>query len=252
MDKRQIRRIADQLLPSFTKRFLFTLRGRINQSRSTSDIFSQIYSTGRWGGDGKFDSGTGTADESVVDPYVVTVRSEIEKLGLSGARFVDLGCGDFRVGRKIATLSGSYTGVDIVPALIRHLEQSHGRDGISFRCINMIEDPLPDGDVCFVRQVLQHLSNDQILKILPKLAAYKYVFVTEHIPNRTKSYTPNVDKPHGPDVRLYWNSGVFLEQPPFSVPVSKMREILSVRGTALWKGEDPGEIVTWVLSGVTA
>jgi hypothetical protein len=113
MDKRQIRRIADQLLPSFTKRFLFTLRGRINQSRSTSDIFSQIYSTGRWGGDGKFDSGTGTADESVVDPYVVTVRSEIEKLGLSGARFVDLGCGDFRVGRKIATLSGSYTGVDI-------------------------------------------------------------------------------------------------------------------------------------------
>ena len=96
----------------------------------------------------------------------------------------------------------------------------------------MIEDPLPDGDVCFVRQVLQHLSNDQILKILPKLAAYKYVFVTEHIPTRTKSYTPNVDNPHGPDVRLYWNSGVFLEQPPFSVPVSKMREILSVRGTS--------------------
>lgn len=214
MDKRRIRRLADQLLPSFAKRLLFTLRGRFNQSRSTRDIFAQIYHSGRWGGEGEFDSGTGTgtgtADENVADPYIEAVRNEVESLQLSGARFVDLGCGDFRIGRRIAPLSGAYVGVDIVPTLIEHLEQNFGRDCISFRCIDIIQDRLPDGDVCFVRQVLQHFSNDQILKILPKLAAYKYVFVTEHIPNRSKPYTPNLDKPHGPDVRLYWKSGVFL------------------------------------------
>lgn len=249
MDKRAIRRTADRLLPSFVKRLLFTVRGQFNQSRSTSDVFSQIYSSGRWGGDGKFDSGTGTGNDSVVDPYLMAIQKEVESLGLSGARFIDLGCGDFRVGRRIIPLSGSYTGVDIVPSLIEHLQQNYGRDSISFRCLNIIEDALPDGEVCFVRQVLQHLSNDQILKILPKLARYKYAFISEHIPNRTKPYTPNIDKPHGPDIRLYWKSGVFLDQPPFSLPASRMREILSVRGTAIWKGEDPGEIVTWVLSG---
>lgn len=186
----------------------------------------------------------------MADPYLLAVRNEVECLGMSGMHFVDLGCGDFRMGFRIAPLAGSYLGVDIVPALIEHLTGEFGRDHISFRCINIIDDPLPEGDICFVRQVLQHLSNDQILRVLPKLASYKYVFITEHIPNRRNPYRPNLDKAHGPDIRIYWNSGVFLDQPPFSLPASSLREILSVQGTEVWTGEDPGEIVTWIFTPV--
>jgi hypothetical protein len=93
--------------------------------------------------------------------------------------------------------------------------------------------------------VLQHLSNDQIAKILPKLSQYRCVIITEHIPNRAKPYQPNVNKAQGPDIRLFWNSGVFIDRPPFSIPNTLLEEILSVPGTPIRMGEDPGEIVTW-------
>jgi hypothetical protein len=220
--------------------------GVLNRRRNTADVFADIYRTGRWGGEGEMHSGAGSVHEGIIRQYVFAVRDEIERLGMSGKCFVDIGCGDFRVGSRVASFAGSYIGVDVVPALIKHLSEVHRSERTSFRCINAIDDPLPEGDVCFVRQVFQHLSNDQILRILPKFEAYQHVFITEHIPNRRKPYTPNLDKTQGPDIRLYWNSGVFLDKAPFSVPASKIREILSVSGTPVWSGEDPGEIVTWV------
>ena len=67
-----------------------------------------------------------------------------------------------------------------------------------------------------VRQVLQHLSNVQISALLPKLARYKYLIVTEHVPRGP--FRPNVDKPMGPGTRLAEASGVVLEACPFGLP----------------------------------
>lgn len=62
--------------------------------------------------------------------------------------------------------------------------------------------------------------------ILPKLSRYRCVFIAEHIPNREKSYTPNIDKAQGPDIRLYWKSGVFLDKKPFSISPNQLTEKL--------------------------
>jgi hypothetical protein len=86
----------------------------------------------------------------------------------------------------------------------------------TFVCLDIIEQQLPDGDVCLVRQVLQHLSNAEIKAILDKLNKYKYVFVTEHYP-LGNDCLPNIDKPHGADIRLYDNSAVFLDKEPFNI-----------------------------------
>ena len=76
---------------------------------------------------------------------------------------------------------------------------------------------LPPADVCLVRQVLQHLPNDDILRALPHLASYRYVVVTEPLP--VAMTAPNADKPLGPGIRARRGSGVVLHEPPFGWPV---------------------------------
>lgn len=246
MSKGPLYRLAQNLAPNWAKGLYHRARGSMNRSKSTADVFSSIYSSKQWGSAGEFHSGAGTADGGVASPYVEAIRESLGRQGFTNTRFVDLGCGDFRIGSEIAPLSSSYIGGDVVPALVDHLNQTRKTDRISFKTVDMVHDALPEGDVCFIRQVLQHLSNEQIAKILPKLSQYRCVFITEHIPNRAKPYQPNINKAQGPDIRLYWNSGVFLDEPPFSLPADRLEEILTVPGTPVWKGEDPGEIVTWV------
>jgi hypothetical protein len=91
---------------------------------------------------------------------------------------------------------------------------------VDFRILDIIEDNLPDGDVAFVRQVLQHLSNADIAKVAPKLAKFKYLVLTEEIP-AADGWQANADKMRDQHIRLRQGSGVVLTAPPFSLqPVS--------------------------------
>jgi len=129
------------------------------------------------------------------------------------------------------------------------IEQNKARfetDRIKFACLNIIDDALPDGDVCFLRQVLQHLSNNQIQKILSKLQQYQWVFLTEHYPSDNDKIKPNIDKVHGTDIRLCNNSGVYFTEPPFSLPSSKLSLVLQVDGHGFGKDIDPGVIRTYL------
>jgi hypothetical protein len=246
MSKGPIYNLAKSLAPNWAKRLYHRSRGARNRTKSTAEVFSSIYSSKQWGSAGTFNSGAGTLDRDIANPYIIAVSKALDERNIVHSRFVDLGCGDFRIGSQIAPLASSYMGGDVVPSLIEHLNKTYGNERTSFRCVDMILDELPEGDVCFIRQVLQHLSNDQIQRILPKLSRYNCVFITEHIPNRSKAYTPNIDKAQGPDIRLYWNSGVFLDHKPFSIPSNQLTEILSIKGSPVWADQDPGEIVTWV------
>lgn len=77
-------------------------------------------------------------------------------------------------------------------------------------------DELPDADLVTIRQVLQHLSNEQISKILSKLSKFKYVIITEHI--LLGDFTiPNLDKIPGPHIRTKVFSSVIIDAPPFKV-----------------------------------
>lgn len=163
-----------------------------------------------------FYSGVGS-DEQFVGTYREHLVDFFAGLGTPGLRVVDLGCGDFRVSRPLATPGIDYVGVDVVPALVERNQRAYGKDGIEFLCRDITEDELPDGDVCLVRQVLQHLSNAEIARVLLKLRQYEHVFITEHYPADDRSVTPNRDKPHGPDVRLQHGSAVYLNEPPFSL-----------------------------------
>ena len=139
---------------------------------------------------------------------------------------IDLGCGDFRVASALLSRlpDVTYVGCDIVPELIAHNDKLYATDRISFRCIDIVSDPLPAGDICLVRQVFQHLSNREIVNVLTRLKPYKLIYVTEgHPEQRTGPVNP--DKVAGADVRFDWKSGrgrgVEFDQAPFNATVTE-------------------------------
>jgi hypothetical protein len=74
---------------------------------------------------------------------------------------------------------------------------------------------------------LQHLSNAQIAAVIPKLHRYRWLIVSEHVPD-AEGFTANRDKPMGPGVRERFGSGVMLTAPPLSLPVLVQRELCAV------------------------
>ena len=220
-------------------------RLRLRRGMSNAQIFSEIYAENKWGGqEGDFCSGSGSTNESVVTAYVDIIERLAVERGFHGKRFVDFGCGDFRVGRRLLPLCSSYVGVDVVPALIDHNNLAYGNATTSFLARDLTRDQPPDGEVCFVRQVLQHLSNAEITAILARLDPYRWVFITEHQPAATACIAPNIDKVHGEDVRVAFGSGVFVDKAPFSLPPELLDVVLEVPGTSLGPGVDPGIIRT--------
>ena len=129
---------------------------------------------------------------------------------------VDLGCGDFNVGKQIRNVTDRYIACDIVPSVINYNRLIYASEDVDFRILDIVTEVLPPGDIVFVRQVLQHLRNDQISRFLPKLHGYKWLILTESIPPQDP-FVPNHDTETGEFARLHFDSGVDLTQTPFNL-----------------------------------
>jgi SAM-dependent methyltransferase len=192
--------------------------------QTTQEIFEDIYRRRIWGGRRffwrKFYSGSGSANEKIIVPYVDAILPIIR-----GKDVVDIGCGDFFIGRRLVKSCKSYVGCDIARPLIEYNRKKFGGD---FRVVDAARDPLPEGDIVLARQVLQHLSNSEVALILPKLRKYKCAIITEHLPG-VSDFTPNLDKPTGAGHRVNFGSGLVLTVPPFNLEARAIKNICEVR-----------------------
>ena len=195
----------------------YEARQRRLADRAPQDIFETIYREKMWGGRsllGRFYSGSGSHADHIVRPYVEAVRGHVSRMPQK-PRIVDIGCGDFHVGRQLVGLASSYLACDIVRPLIDSHRTKFRQPGLEFRVLDAINEPLPDGDLALIRQVLQHLNNAEVAAIVAKLPQYRSVIVTEHLP--TGDFEPNLDKATGVDTRLRDRSGLVLTEPPFGL-----------------------------------
>jgi hypothetical protein len=210
---------------------LISLSDARKQVQSRSDVFCDIYRNGSWGDEegSAFFSGVGSRGrpaEDYVREMTTLLKRHEEKLGRP-ITVVDIGCGDFQVGRalveQLPTLN--YVGCDIVAPLTEHLQSHYASERVRFQQFDVVEDVPPQGDVCLVRQVFQHLSNDDISKALKNLSAFSTIYVTEGQPE-VRTGPPNPDKPAGFDVRFDWRRGigrgVELAEAPFHRPVEEV------------------------------
>ena len=186
--------------------------------KSRAAVFESIYRDGSWGGRAEgedFYSGSGSRQPAIVEPYVAAVSRFLDGLGKRPV-VVEIGCGDFHVGSRLVDSCDQYVACDIVGSLIERNRQRYRRSRLRFEVIDAVKDPLPQGDVLIIRQVLQHLSNADIAQIVRKFAGFRHLIVTEHLPS-IELFTPNLDKPTGFDTRLKTSSGVVLTAEPFNL-----------------------------------
>lgn len=188
------------------------------------DVFSKIYKEKRWGGGVDYFSGHGSHLQDHVDPYVKAVSEFLIQFP-KPLNVVDLGCGDFNVGRQIREKAANYIACDIVPELIKRNRQKYSELNIDFRIIDITQEDLPKGDVVLIRQVLQHLSNADITRVIEKLHAYKFLILTEYVPHG--EFIPNIDHITGSYSRLARGipSGVVLTASPFNLRVKSEKLI---------------------------
>ncbi len=192
----------------------------------TKAAMEQVYAKKLWGGDDAgFYSGVGSHDPELVTPYITTVIAFLKSFK-TPLVVCDLGCGDFNIGKQLVQHTAKYIGVDIVTDLIAHNRGKFKAENLEFHCLDIAVDDLPSGDCAVVRQVLQHLSNAEIQSILNTLTDFKYVILTEHVPEG--DFEPNKDMISGQGIRLKKQSGLHIVAPPFNFKVKEEKQLLSV------------------------
>lgn len=206
------------------------IRNKLKKPWPTKDAMEQVYEMNLWGkNNSKFYSGIGSHDPKIIGPYIAIVSSFLQSFK-KPIIVCDLGCGDFNVGKNLVDFSQKYIAVDVVSNLINYNKNKFKNEKLEFRCIDIALDCLPSGDCALIRQVLQHLSNMEVKQIIHKLKKFKYVIVTEHIPDNT--FTPNKEIISGQGTRLKKQSGIDLLAPPFNFKVREKRELLEIRSNS--------------------
>ncbi|WP_116771139.1 class I SAM-dependent methyltransferase [Maribacter litoralis] len=193
----------------------------------TKKAMQQVYQERLWGSgaSSEFYSGEGSHLPEIVEPYVKTVIDFLSQFN-KNISVCDLGCGDFNIGKELVSYTEKYIAVDIVPELILRNQNLFQIPNLEFQCLDIAKDDLPIADCAIIRQVLQHLSNAEVLQITRKLKLYKYIIVTEHLPS--DEFIANVDIISGQGTRLKKKSGIQLLQPPFNLKIVEEKELLKV------------------------
>ena len=195
------------------------------------EIFDKIYAEARWGrspNGARFYSGMGSRPQftAAYERLVIDLIAHNPQI----RTIVDLGCGDFQVADRILKALDrrsrpvDYVGCDIAKNVVAHNQTAKARQGVRFVQANIMDDGLPAGDVALVRQVLQHLTNDDITKALANIRkTYPVAIITESLP--TKRIAPNADIARGISTRVPLGSGVYLDEPPFSLRIRKTLDV---------------------------
>lgn len=205
----------------------------------TKKAMEQIYAQNLWGGSkDEFYSGLGSHNPIIVKPYIEVVINFLKSFQES-ITVLDLGCGDFNIGKQILPYAKKYIAVDIAENVINYNKSKFIQENLEFLCLDIAKDALPEADVVIIRQVLQHLSNREVKMILSKLNAFKYILLTEHLP--LSKFEPNKDIISGQGIRLKKQSGLCIIEEPFNFKCEKESELLSIE-----LGDKKGVIKTWL------
>jgi hypothetical protein len=187
----------------------------------TKAAMTQVYDMKLWGGKTfDFYSGAGSHNPEIINPYLDALVRFLESFS-TPLVVCDLGCGDFNIGSQFVKFAKRYIAIDIVESLIDRNKKLYKANNLEFQCLDISKDELPSGDCIILRQVLQHLSNEEIQRIVLKLYAYKYIVLTEHVP--LGDFNSNKDIISGQGIRLKQNSGVNLLESPFNLKIKEKK-----------------------------
>lgn len=140
-------------------------------------VFEEIYAGNLWHSE---ESRSGDGSTMV---QTESIRAALPGLlaKIEGKVILNAPCGDFHWMRHVDFDPGTeYIGADIVRPLIDRLQQEFGSPARSFRVVDIVADEVPDCDLWLCRDVLFHLPNSDIMRILARIDPNKtrYVLAT--------------------------------------------------------------------------
>ena len=155
---------------------------------SNKEVFSKIYKEGLWQGG----SGDGSKIENVRE-YVDVLQKYIDKPEIKTV--IDLGCGDWQFSKFLDLSSVLYLGVDVVDSVIDSNIDLYSASNIDFISRDIITYELPQVDLIICKDVLQHLSNRDVISVLIKIIkSSKFALITNDF---NPESTSNIDIENG-------------------------------------------------------
>lgn len=148
-------------------------------SRATpEEAFTYIYRNNKWQ-DNESRSGTGS-NSSQTETLRSALPGLCEELELNS--LLDIPCGDFYWMQMIHLPVSDYLGADIVPELIEENQRLYAREGVQFRTLDLIGDPLPAYDAILCRDCLVHLSFADLDRAIRNMleSGANYLMATSH------------------------------------------------------------------------
>ncbi len=171
---------------------------------SAEKVFTNIYQKGLWGG--PYFSGGGSTLKNA-QPYIVFLQNFIDKHAITSV--VDLGCGDWQFSQYINWNNSIYYGYDVVSEIIERNIRRFAKNNIHFIVSDGITDDLPCADLLICKDVLQHLTNSDIMNIIKQFPKYRYCLIINDMLEPHQLH--NKDIARGSCRRLD------LSKPPFSL-----------------------------------
>jgi hypothetical protein len=192
---------------------------------SLPQAFNEVYRKGMWQ-QGRSLSGVGS-EGILAERYIAFVRDYIKEHRVE--TIVDAGCGDFNVGSRLCRDVTKCTALDVSPFIIDANQKRYGDiSNVSFHVADLLTTTVPAADLVLIRQVLQHLTNEQIERILNNLdsSTCRSVLITEAVTDPSSDANANLDlRSHSVRTRVNFGSGVFIDRPPFNRPAIRIAVI---------------------------
>lgn len=174
----------------------------MKMAKSSAEVFGGIYARKVWG-DG---SGGGSLPQAA-GPYMRLVECLLTRF--QARTVLDIGCGDGQVAAGINWGDATYIGVEVVPetAAVCLARLSRGTVIVA----DALEDALPATDLVLCKEVMQHLDNQSVQRLIQRLDRYPAVL-------HCTAVTAEMNQP----IEMGQTRGADLSLPPFDLIVENV------------------------------
>ncbi len=138
-------------------------------------VFDEIYQTHFWGNG----SGSGSSPDATL-PYREFLTRYLRDNRIRSV--VDLGCGDWQFSRLIDWSGIRYHGFDAAKRVVLSNLEEFSNENVTFSVMESYE-AIPTAELLIIKDVLQHLSNQEINRIVQELIPrFDRTLVTNCVP----------------------------------------------------------------------
>lgn len=196
------------ILQRFESYFATRKKRKRYQTMSREEVFADIFFNKTWTANLLHIPVSGVG--STV-PHTHSIRKEIEQIikTYNIQSIVDVGCGDFNWMREVNLGKASYTGTEIVNALVETNQKYFGNTQRKFLSLDICEETIPAAELVICRDCLVHLCLAEVEKAFANIrrANCRYFLATTFSGiNENKEIVTGLWRP------------INLELPPFNFP----------------------------------